>query len=289
MCNHGNIAVAAEDIRDQPRAAGLAATLGLPTASPVAETHPLLLVVTPHRVELRQTGSGAPGPVYTDFVSGRNAYRRRYGGGRRELLARAVGVRHGRSPTVIDATAGLGRDAFVLAALGCSVTLLERSPIIAALLDDAIDRARKAPELQQTMQRMELKCVDAIDYLKREIMSEQADVIYLDPMYPHRLKSALVKKEMRLLRLLVGDDPDSSRLLDLARERAKFRVVVKRPAGAEYLGGELPNAEIKGPNTRYDLYINSGFHRGAPASRRQKDGQITNQSRKSRRDAGAPL
>jgi len=122
------IAVAAEEIRDQPRAAHLAATLGLVTTSPVTDTHPLLLVVMPDRVELRQTGTGAPGPVYADFVSGRNAYRRRYGG-RRELLARAIGVRHGRSLNVIDATAGLGRDAFVLASLGCFVTLLERSPV----------------------------------------------------------------------------------------------------------------------------------------------------------------
>ncbi len=172
------------------------------------------------------------------------------------MLARAVGVKHGWFPKVIDATAGFGRDAFVLASLGCSLTLLERSPIIATLLSDAFNRARAAPEIQQIIQRMELKCVDAIEYLKSEVTPEQAEVIYLDPMYPHRRKRALVKKEIRVLRLLVGEDADSSKLLGQARKIAKYRVVVKRPAGSAYIAGESPSAEIKGPNTRYDLYMN---------------------------------
>ena len=258
------IGVAAEEIRDLPKAVHLAARLGLVTTSLTTSAHPLILVVKSDRIELRQPGTSAPGPVYADFVSGKSAYRRRHGGGRRELLAKAVGVKHGWLPSVIDATAGLGRDAFVLASLGCSLTLLERSPIIATLLSDAFNRARAAaPELQRIIQRMELKCADAIKYLKCEVTPEQAEVIYLDPMYPHRRKHALVKKEMRLLRLLVGDDADSSKLLGQAREIAKYRVVVKRPAGSEYIAGESPSAEIKGTNTRYDLYINNGFHRRA--------------------------
>lgn len=253
------IGVSAEKRSDRIRATTLAAALGLDTTSLTTDTHPLLLVVTSNRIELRQTGTGAPGPVYVDFVSARSAYRRRYGGGRRELLARAVGVKHGWRPKVIDATAGLGRDAFVLATLGCSLTLLERSPVIATLLSDAISRARKSPEVKQIIQRMELKCVDAIKYLKSEVTPEQAEVIYLDPMYPQRRKQALVKKEMQLFRLLVGEDADSSMLLSLAREIAKYRVVVKRPARSDYIGGVSPSAELKGPNTRYDLYINRGF------------------------------
>ena len=254
------IGVTAEKNSDRPKAANLATKLGLDTTTLTTDTYPFLLVVTPNRIELRQSGAGAPGPVYADFVSGRSAYRRRYGGGRRELLARAVGVKHGRSPKVIDATAGLGRDAFVLATLGCTLTLLERSPIIALLLSDAIERAQEAPEVKKdhTAYGAENAWMQ-IEYLNSEVTPEEAEVIYLDPMYPRHRKQALVKKEMRLFRQLIGEDADSSKLLCLAREIAKYRVVVKRPAGSEYIGGEIPSVQHKGPNTRYDLYINRGF------------------------------
>jgi len=83
---------------------------------------------------------------------------------------------------------------------------------------------------------------------------QRPEVVFLDPMYPHRQKSALVKKEMRLLRQLVGDDEDASDLLVTALARARRRVVVKRPRLAPTLTGPAPGFQIIAPNTRFDVY-----------------------------------
>ena len=219
----------------------------------------LLLVLTSERLELHQSGKKGQGPVFIDFVAGSNAHRRRFGGGRGQPLARAVGLKRGRTPTVLDATAGLGRDAFVLASLGCELILLERSPVIWALLRDGMARAFADELTAPVICRMQLHCADTVDYLAELPDSQLPDVIYMDPMYPQRNKSALVKKEMRLFRQLVGEDSDSALLLSAARRHARHRVVVKRPAGAEWVGGEAPTMAISSPNTRYDVYVNRAF------------------------------
>ncbi|MCP3869237.1 MAG: class I SAM-dependent methyltransferase [Gammaproteobacteria bacterium] len=244
---------------ERERAAYWARELDLPLLAATDKWPALVLITDATGLELRQTGEKAPGPVRVDFVSGSAAHRRRFGGGRGQPLARAVGLRRGRLPGVLDATAGLGQDGFVLASLGCAVTLLERSPIAAALLSDGIDRAMKNDEIRTIAGRMELHCVDGSDYLRQLSRDCLPDVVYLDPMYPHRHKSALVKKEMRLFRHLVGDDADSAELLETAVACARFRVVVKRPAGAERLSDRPTNAQIQSTNTRYDIYINQGF------------------------------
>ncbi|MCB1752786.1 MAG: class I SAM-dependent methyltransferase [Gammaproteobacteria bacterium] len=232
--------------------------LHLPRAAVDSRDSELLLVLTRDRLELRDTDLSGPGPVFADFVAGRNAHRRRSGGGRGQPLARAIGLKPGRNPRVLDATAGLGRDAFVLASLGCELIMLERSPVIAALLRNGLERALADAQTAPIVHRMQLHCVDTVDYLAALHQSQQPDVIYMDPMYPHRKKRALVKKEMRLLRRLVGVDSDSAALLRAARRQARDRVVVKRPAGAEWVGGEAPTMAINSPNTRYDVYLNSG-------------------------------
>ncbi len=241
------------------QAAALATELGLPLAPAIVQGSGLWLVVSPDGLELRQAGRSAPGPVRVDFVSGPVAHRRRFGGGRGQPLARAVGLRQGRSPRVLDATAGLGRDAFVLATLGAEVALVERSPVIRALLRDGLERAAVVPELAPIVARMDLIGGDARDILQSMADHEAPEVIYLDPMYPERRKKALVKKEMRLFRLLAGDDADAGELLRLARRRARYRVVVKRPARGEHLAGMTPDASVRSPNTRYDLYVNRGM------------------------------
>ena len=175
---------------------------------------------------------------------------------RGQPLARAVGLKPGYDPTVIDATAGMGRDAFVLATLGCRVHMLERSPVIAALLADGLARATADAELGPVISgHLRLVHTDAIAYLRGLTAEERPEVVYLDPMYPHRRKAALVKKEMRTFRTLVGEDPDAGELLLAALEAARKRVVVKRPKGAEPLPGPRPNAAVESPNTRYDLYV----------------------------------
>jgi 16S rRNA (guanine1516-N2)-methyltransferase len=190
-----------------------------------------------------------------DFVAGRAAHRRRFGGGRGQPLARAVGLKGGANPRVVDATAGLGRDAFVLACLGAQVTLIERAPVLAALLEDGLQRAARDPELAAIVTaHMRLVHDNAIHWLSHCEEAQRPEVVYLDPMYPHRTKSALVKKEMRALRALVGDDEDADQLLTAALACAKKRVVVKRPKGAPPLAGPRPGSCVESKNTRYDLY-----------------------------------
>jgi 16S rRNA (guanine1516-N2)-methyltransferase len=233
------------------QAAALAATLEIPLVTG-DEGCDFLLVLTGDRLELRQAGTRAPGPVFVDFAAGALHYRRRFGGGRKEPLARAVGLKANRCPLVVDATAGLGRDSFILAALGCRVMMLERSPLIAALLADGLQRAARDPQLAAIAARMQVTRVDCLNIAQ---LDPRPDVIYLDPMYPHRTKSALVKKEMRLVRAVVGDDPDAALLLGWALRQKAPRVVVKRPQDAPALGSARPAAVIPGKNSRFDIYL----------------------------------
>ena len=200
-----------------------------------------------------ELGPQAPGAVRVDFVEGAVAHRRLFGGGTGQMIAKAVGVQPGVRPQVLDATAGLGRDAFVLASLGCSMTLIERQPLIAALLEDGLMRARQSAEVAPIAAQMRLLQGNAIELLSAWT-DEAPQVIYLDPMFPHRDKSALVKKEMRLFRPLVGDDLDAPALLAAALALASHRVVVKRPRKAPCIEGAKPSYVLEGKSSRYDIY-----------------------------------
>lgn len=209
-----------------------------------------------YRLELRQTGKDAPGPVIAEFVTGKVRHRRLYGGGQNQALARAIGMKSGIKPWVLDATAGLGKDAFVLASLGCRVDLLERSPIVHALLENGLQRAAADFATNKIVnERMRLIFTDTIQYLKDLNIKQRPDVIYMDPMYPDRSKSALVKKEMRLFKMVIGNDLDADELLHIALTSPVKRVVVKRPRQAPYIGGLEPFTMIQTKNTRYDVYI----------------------------------
>lgn len=235
----------------------LATALGLPPITdPAASDCSYWLCLTPERLELRARGPDAPGPVYVDFAQGRAAHRRRFGGGRNQPLARAVGLKKDRGISVVDASAGLGRDAFVLACLGCTVWMVERSPILAALLRDGMRRAASDPEIGPVVRdRLRLIAADSRDFLADLPVFQRPEVVYLDPMYPHRRKSALVKKDMRVLRELVGDDEDAADLLATALRCATRRAVVKRPRLAPALSGPAPGFHIISPNTRFDIYL----------------------------------
>ena len=200
-----------------------------------------------------ELGPQAPGAVRVDFVEGAVAHRRLFGGGTGQMIAKAVGVQPGVRPQVLDATAGLGRDAFVLASLGCAMTLIERQPLIAALLEDGLARARQSVEVAPIAAQMRLLQGNAIELLSAWT-DEAPQVIYLDPMFPHRDKSALVKKEMRLFRPLVGDDLDAPALLAAALALASHRVVVKRPRKAPCIEGAKPSYVLEGKSSRYDIY-----------------------------------
>lgn len=198
------------------------------------------------------------GPVSVDFLHGKKEHRRQFGGGKNQPIARALGLKHGHTPSIVDATAGMAGDAFVMASLGCSVTLIERSPIIAALLQDALQRGQDegTEDTQAILKRMSLLNADAASTLPD--ISPAPEVVYLDPMYPEKKKRSAVKKEMQLLQALVGPDMDSTPLLDAALAVATERVVVKRPLKAPPLMSEkgiLPTVNIQSPNTRYDVYV----------------------------------
>ncbi|AWK40134.1 16S rRNA (guanine(1516)-N(2))-methyltransferase RsmJ [Photorhabdus laumondii subsp. laumondii] len=213
----------------------------------------MALVLTPQHLELRKRDEPKLGGIYVDFVSGTMAHRRRFGGGRGEAVAKAIGIKKDYLPTIVDATAGLGRDAFVLASLGCHVRMLERHPVVAALLDDGLQRGYQDEEIGGWLQqRMTLLHASSITALAD--ITPQPDVVYLDPMYPHKQKSALVKKEMRVFQSLVGADEDADSLLSPARVLAKRRVVVKRPDYAEPLAGVAASAAITTKNHRFDIY-----------------------------------
>ena len=198
------------------------------------------------------------GPVRCDFDSGTFTHRRKFGGGNGQAIAKAVGVSGKFLPGVLDLTAGLGGDGFVLASLGCRVRLLERNPIVHSLLRDGLDRAVLAgehdSELADIVTRITLIEGESKDFLSQLTAGEQEDIVFLDPMFPERKKSAKVKKEMQAFHLIVGADPDAGELLDLALQRAKYRVVVKRSASADYLAGMAPSYSLEGKSTRFDIF-----------------------------------
>ncbi|MDO3386499.1 class I SAM-dependent methyltransferase [Gilvimarinus sp. SDUM040013] len=252
-----HVVVICNDIHRRPEAARLAQSckveLLLDVSPSEIERADFALVFAPTGVELAHTGGKAPGPVKCDFASGAVNHRRQFGGGKGQMIAKACGIGARVKPHILDATAGLGRDAFVLATLGCSVHLLERNPMVHALLHDGLARAQLTGDttLAGIVARMKLEAGDA-----RAFMSgpERFDVVYLDPMFPQRQKSAQVKKEMRAFHTLVGDDPDAGELIQLALNLARLRVVVKRPRKAPCLADMKPNYSLEGKSSRFDVY-----------------------------------
>lgn len=229
-------------------AANLAAQFDLPLQHFPTTTIPPYLNLTPQHLSLILPDTK---PLLIDFINGKVGYRTRQGEGRRQPLGRAIGLKPHYYPFVIDATAGLGRDAYVLSSLACRVQMLERSPVIAALLYDGLQRAYV--QFADLAENLTLTYASSHTWLSAQTLV--ADVVYLDPMYPHRQKSALVKKEMRVFRHLVGDDEDAGTLLELGLCCARQRVVVKRPRHAPTLNARKPNFAIESKNTRYDIYL----------------------------------
>lgn len=260
MVSHpvGNLAVACTDSIYEASARQLAASLDCPFLG-VADPRKVvgfqvLMQVAERGLSLVLTGKGAPGPVSAEFVSGKAGYRREHGGGTGQLVARAIGLQKTRhSLKILDATAGLGQDAFVLAGLGCEVRMMERCRPVYELLRDGLERAARAPETAPVTARMALLPGNSIAALMDG--GAGVDVIYLDPMFPHRGKAALAKKEMQVFRQVVGDDDDAPELLGAALGAGACRVVVKRPRKAPSIDGPEPTLRIEGKSSRYDIYV----------------------------------
>ena len=171
----------------------------------------------------------------------------------RELLVRAARVKGVADPVAIDATAGLGEDALLLAVAGFRVRLYERNPTIAALLEDALERAESIPELADAIGRMQLEKTDSEPALRQ--LGFQPDVVLLDPMFPSRQKSAAVKKKLQLLQQLEEPCDDEAALLDAAFAAHPRKVVVKRPVKGPWLAERKPAHSLSGKAVRFDCYI----------------------------------
>lgn len=171
----------------------------------------------------------------------------------RELLVRAARVRGVDAPTVVDATAGLGEDALLLAAAGFDVTLCERDPVIALLLQDALCRAAQDERLAGFAARMTLVPGDAVDTLAALPMAP--DVVFLDPMFPERRRRAATNKKLALFQQLERPCEDEEGLMRAALAARPRKVVVKRPLKGPYLAGVKPSSSLAGKVVRYDVYI----------------------------------
>ena len=241
--------------------------LSIQTALPLAAPNiraEYLLHITTDKLELRKVDFDSKKPakntlsVSIDFTQGKTQHRRLHGGGKGQDIAKAIGLHKISNPTVLDLTAGMGGDAFVLASLGANVTMIERNPVVHALLKDALDRAslKDDAELKMILQRLTLIKQSSKEYLEQLNELDYPDVIYLDPMFPSRTKSAQVKKEMQFFHDIVGMDIDSSDVFSNALNKAKKRIVVKRPRLAEKITDNIePAFDIVGKSTRYDVYL----------------------------------
>ena len=191
------------------------------------------------------------------FIEGPILHRLKYGKGRGQNLAKAVGMKSNKNRNIIDATAGLGYDSFILASLGANVTLIERSEKIYKLLQDGISEGMLyGGEISKIIGRMSLIYGDSKNFLPQL----SPEVILIDTMYKDRKKSALVKNDMRLVREIVGTDSDYTELIEVALKFALNRVVIKEPRYAEPLKEiKACSHQILGKTIRYDVHMIAKF------------------------------
>lgn len=168
-----------------------------------------------------------------------------------EMLVRAA-KSDGENLKAIDATAGMGEDGFLLAAYGYEVTLYEQNPVIAALLKDALRRAKKHMVLKDIAARMKLIEGNSVECLAKQL--DSVDVIYLDPMFPARQKSSLINKKLQLIQKLEPPCSEETDLFDAAIKANPEKIIVKRPLKSEFLAGRKPSYTLNGKAIRYDCY-----------------------------------
>ena len=185
-------------------------------------------------------------------------------GRKSELLLQAAKLT--ADSTVIDATAGFGHDSLILASTGAQVIMLEQQPILALLLLAERQKMAQEKNWQKLMARLSIVCMDASEYLASKNMTQQVDVVYLDPMFPDDSyensqtgKGAKVGKHMQALHGLVAP-PDlqaQQQLLDntLARVKDGGRVVVKRPVNAPNFAERTPDEIWQNNVIRFDGYF----------------------------------
>lgn len=279
--DESHITVVSTEPEAEDRAAALAGMLSvthtdiLSTEGDPQTRYRFRLLVDSHTTRL-EWHDPSPGTLTLSFTEGRNRYRMQAGGRRRDTLARAIGLgkhatrRDITNHSILDATAGLCRDAWAMAAYGCPVIAFERSGWLNWMQRDALTQALADPDTHDCASRLTLVRSDATNWLNdwlthtnsKDVQSRKVSAIYLDPMYPQRKKSAAVKKDMQVLHQLIGADTDSEKLLTAALSAARQglidRVVVKRPASGDTLDNPWqvkPTHTHESKNTRYDVYM----------------------------------
>jgi 16S rRNA (guanine1516-N2)-methyltransferase len=252
--NSSSVCIVCSDQARIDQAHELAKWIGSPVLDEKSDDYALQLCYEPDRVTLFDTMLKTC--IFVDFVSGALAHRRQFGGGRGQAIAKAVGLKHGRRPSVLDITAGLCRDAYVLASLGCKLYLVEQSPVVYTLIEDGIRRGQGDAACADILKNfISWINADAIEHMRTINSNSRPDVIYIDPMYPDRKKSALVKKDMQILQRLLPKDQHDDQLLMAALDCATERVVVKRPLHAPTLGNIPADTHTSSKKTRFDAYL----------------------------------
>lgn len=217
-----------------------------------------ILEMSSGRLQIRSLKNRNFGSVYGEFASGKAAHRRIFGSYRNEAVVKAVGFKKGVLTSVLDLTAGLGRDAFVLASAGCRVHMIERCNLIAALLYDSVQRAGNDEQIGPWVkERLSLSWEDSLNGLP--VLPFRPDVVYIDAMFPEKKKSAGVRKEIQLLQIMAGPDADQDQLLKVGEALAQYRVVVKRPRMAGHLNQRSPHFSLESKNYRFDIYVAKAF------------------------------
>lgn len=172
----------------------------------------------------------------------------------REMLVKAARIKGQEMPqTLIDATAGFGEDSLILAAAGFQVQMYEFDEVIASLLEDGLERAAQIPELSEAVGRMKLINADSTVAMKE--LDFKPDIVLLDPMFPARQKSALIKKKFQLIQRLESPCSTENELLEAAIAADPKRIVIKRPLKGPYLGDKKPSYSLEGKAIRYDCFV----------------------------------
>lgn len=218
----------------------------------------LVLLAEGDRLALASSELEEKATLEIDFFEGSLRHRRHFGGGRNQDLAKAVGLNRNPKLSILDATAGLGRDSFVMALIGANLRGNEKNELLATMLQWAHHRAQGSAlfdedqELVQILERMSFRHRDSV----ADLGANEYDVVYLDPMFPERQKSAKVKKEMQILHQLLSDDEvDEKLLFSTCFAAARSRLVIKRPIKAPAFAEISPQHQVLGKTVRYDLYV----------------------------------
>lgn len=252
------IAIADSDQSASQALSELASDTGLallPVGVPPAQFCQFLLFFKNGCLCLQNTDEDAAGAVCVDFDDESLRYRQRRPV-KPEALLKAAGVKQGQDCRVLDATAGFGLDAFLFASAGAQVTLVERSAILHAMLADGLARAASSADerVRASVARMQLLQGNSATMMGHW-QDARAEIVYLDPMFPERKKSAKVKKNMFLLQQLLHGQPQAENLLENALRVATKRVVVKRPRHAPFLDERKPSFSQEGKSSRFDVYV----------------------------------